>query len=128
LVTGLKAGTQYTYHAIGAFMFEGTITALNVTFTTLGGVTPTPTLGPTPCSPVTSIISVPFTFDGAGTACWQTSSLGNYINSWNLDSLTINGVEYKNRWIGPPFPPAPIDGKWYIGYKASFPWSHFEMK
>jgi hypothetical protein len=102
-----------------------------LSFTTIASSTVPVTVSdsvPGACSPVTSIISVPYTFDGAGVSCWQTSSLGSYINSWNVDSLTINGIEYKNRWIGPPFPPPAINGLWYISYQASFPWSHFEMK
>jgi hypothetical protein len=35
--------------------------------------TPTTTVGA--CSPVTSIITIPFTFDGAGQFCWQAASL-----------------------------------------------------
>jgi hypothetical protein len=93
--------------------------------TTPPATTPPPTTGPA-CSPVSSTITVPFTFDGAGTLCWQTSRLGSYINSWNVDSLTINGVDFTNRWAN-AFPPA-INGSWYISYKASFPWSHFEAK
>jgi endoglucanase len=78
------------------------------------------------CSPVSSTITGPLTYDGAGTFCWQTSRLGSYINSWNLDSLTINGVDFTNRWAN-SYPPA-INGSWYISYRASFPWSHFEAR
>jgi hypothetical protein len=47
--------------------------------------TPTATLtqGPGACSPVSAVITAPFQFDGAGTFCWQVSSL-SFINSWNL--------------------------------------------
>jgi hypothetical protein len=96
------------------------------------GLPPTsvpPTSNPnTSCNPVTSIISVPFTFDGAGTFCWQTSNPGSYINSWNLARLTINGVDITNRWVGSGSYPPAIDGQWYIGYTGIFAWSHVEVR
>jgi endoglucanase len=92
--------------------------------------TRTPTRTPTPgagaCSPVTSTITAPFTFDGAGTFCWRTSSLGSFVNSWNMASLTINGVDFTNRWAN-SYPPA-IGGYWYISYTGNFAWSHFETR
>jgi mannan endo-1,4-beta-mannosidase len=92
--------------------------------------TPTPTVTPTPgtgaCSPVTRDITVPFTYDGAGTFCWRTTKLGSYINSWNLTSLKINGVDFTNRWANSY--PAPIGGYYYISYSAQYAWSHFEAK
>ncbi len=57
--------------------------------------TPTQSSGST-CSPVTSTITAPFTFDGAGTFCWQSSNLGGYVNSWNTTSVTINAVNVTN--------------------------------
>ena len=94
--------------------------------------TPTPTPTPTgssgsTCTP-TSSITAPFTFDGAGTFCWQTSSLGSYINSWNLASLTINGVNIPNVYTASGSYPAKIGGFWYISYTGNFAWSHFETK
>ncbi len=88
--------------------------------------TATPTPGTGTCSPVTSTITAPFTYDGAGTFCWRTSSLGPYVNSWNLTSLTINGVDYTNRWSNSY--PAAIGGYWYISYSGAYPWSHFETR
>jgi endoglucanase len=94
--------------------------------------TVTPTRTPTPgvgaCSPVTSTVAAPFTFDGAGTFCWRTSSLGSFINNWNMASLTINGVDFTNRWAASSTYPPPIGGFWYISYTGNFPWSHFETK
>jgi endoglucanase len=92
--------------------------------------TPTSTLtqGPGACSPVTATITAPFTRDGAGTFCWQTSNLGNYINSWNLANLTINGVDFTNKYASSNSYPPKINGYWYVSYTGSFPWSHFEAK
>jgi hypothetical protein len=99
---------------------------------TPAGPTPTPTRTPTQgggstCTP-TSSIAAPFTFDGAGSFCWQASSLGAYINSWNLASLTINGVNITNTYMASGSYPAKINGFWYISYTGNFAWSHFETK
>jgi hypothetical protein len=93
--------------------------------------TNTPTATPTGgagCSPVTATISAPFTQDGAGTFCWQTSSLGAYINSWNTANVTINGVNITNLYMASASYPAKINGFWYISYTSSVAWGHFESK
>jgi hypothetical protein len=95
--------------------------------------TPTPSATPTGqgssgCSPVTATITAPFTFDGAGVLCWQSSNLGSYINSWNLTSLNINGVNVTNLYVAAGSLPAKINGNWYIGYHGPYAWSHFEAK
>ena len=91
--------------------------------------TPTPiaTSGAT-CSPVTSTITAPFTFDGAGTFCWQASTLATYINSWNTSSVTVNGVSYSNVYATVSSLPAKINGFWYIRYVSTVAWGHFEAK
>jgi endoglucanase len=90
--------------------------------------TRTPTQGPGACSPVTATITAPFTKDGVGTFCWQTSNLGSYVNSWNLASLTINGVDFTNKYVSSSSYPAKINGFWYVSYTGNFAWSHFEAK
>jgi len=90
--------------------------------------TPTPTAVSGACSPVTSTISVPFTFDGAGTFCWQASSLGGFVNSWNTNSVTINGVNFTNVWVGSGSYPAKIGGFYYVGYNSAVAWGHFEAR
>jgi hypothetical protein len=107
-----------------------TTTAITKTPTRTPTRTPSPTASPTgnaTCTP-TSTITAPFTFDGAGTLCWQTSSLGAYINSWNTASVTINGVNISNLYVASGSYPAKINGFWYIGYTGNFAWSHFETK
>jgi hypothetical protein len=71
-------------------------------------------------------ISADFTQNGAGEFCWQIRCVGSYINCWNLDILEINGVDFTNRWANPSSFPEPINGCYYIYYKGSFEWSHFE--
>ena len=90
--------------------------------------TPTQGSGGGACSPVTQTISVPFTKDGAGTFCYQASSLGSYVNSWNTNSVTINGVNFTNVWVGSGSYPAPVGGFYYIGYNSSVGWGHLEVR
>ncbi len=88
----------------------------------------TPTSGAGTCSPVSSTITAPFTFDGAGTFCWQSANLGSYINSWNTTSVTINGVNISNGYLGVGSYPAKINGFWYVTYNSAVAWGHFETK
>jgi hypothetical protein len=73
-----------------------------------------------------TVISPPFSMDGTGEFCWETSSLGRFVISWRLDTLEINAVNMKNRSTN-SFPPK-IDGKYYIYYKSSDPYGHFELR
>jgi hypothetical protein len=92
-------------------------------------VTPTPTPGSaTPCSPVTGTVTAPFSYDGAGTFCWQIASIPSYVNSWNLTSLKINGVDFSNIYVASSNLPPKINGSWYISYSGAYAWSHFEAK
>ena len=98
---------------------------------TPAGPTNTPTSGGGgggTCSPVSATISAPFTKDGSGSFCWQSSNLGSYINSWNTTSVTINGVNATNVYIGSASYPAKINGYWYVTYNSSVAWGHFEAK
>jgi hypothetical protein len=90
--------------------------------------TPTPGGGGSTCSPITATISAPFTKDGAGTFCWQSSNLGSYINSWNMSSLTVNGTNYTNLYVASGSYPAKISGYWYVSYVSTVAYSHFEAK
>jgi endoglucanase len=85
---------------------------------------PTPEQG-TSCSPST-LITLDFTQNGSGEYCWETDSIGGYINSWNLDVLEVNGVDFANTYAGSAQLPAKIDGHYYIYYKCSVSWGHFE--
>ena len=92
--------------------------------------TATPTSGGSggTCSPISAVITAPFTKDGVGTFCWQSSNLGGYMNSWNLTSLTVNGVNLTNVWISSGSYPAKIGGFYYVTYNGPYAWSHFEAK
>jgi pectate lyase len=73
-------------------------------------------------NPVT--ISIPFSKNGSGEFCWKTSDDISTINSWNLEKLQINGVDYTNTWSSSM--PAKQDGFYYIEYVGNYDWSHFE--
>jgi endo-1,4-beta-xylanase len=103
-------------------------TATRTSTPVTGGSTATPGSSGGACSPVTSTITVPFTKDGAGTFCYQAASLGSYINSWNLTSLTVNGVNFTNIWVGSGSYPAKINNNYYVAYNGQFAWSHFEVR
>jgi hypothetical protein len=110
----------------------GGVTA-TLTRTPTTGPTATRTITPTPgsgaaCSPVTSTVTAPFTFDGTGTFCWQSSNLGTYVNSWNTSSVTINGVNATNLYVAAGSYPAKIGGFWYVKYTSTVAWGHFEAK
>ncbi|MGC1377855.1 MAG: glycoside hydrolase family 3 N-terminal domain-containing protein [Anaerolineales bacterium] len=93
------------------------------------GPTVTPTTPPGgACSPVTSTITAPFTQDGVGAFCWQSSNLGTYINSWNTTSVIVNGTNYTNLYVATGSLPAKINGYWYVSYNSTVSYGHFEAK
>ncbi len=80
--------------------------------------------GSTPCESPSSE-TMPFSFDGAGEYCWFLTGSVAYVNSWNMGTVEINGVDYTNTWSNSM--PATIDGGYYVYYNGQYPWSHFEM-
>jgi lysophospholipase L1-like esterase len=110
------------------------------TSTPVTGPTNTPTRTNTPggptattppsgaCSPVNSTITAPFAYDGAGTFCWQSTNLGSYLNSWNTNSVSVNGTNVTNIWVGSASYPAKNNGFYYVAYNSSVAWGHFEAK
>lgn len=76
-----------------------------------------------PCnSPVS--VSLPYSYSGSGEFCWFISEDVAYVNSWVLNLLEINGVDYTNVWSNSM--PAKIDGGYYVHYIGNYSWSHFE--
>jgi len=76
-----------------------------------------------------TVINIPFTYDGAGEYYWKTSNTNwSYVNSWDLDLLEINGVDYTNQYENKSKIPPSSDGYWYIHYIGSYDWSHVEFK
>jgi len=112
VVTGVAAGSA----TITATTVSGALTASSA-------VTVTPPVS-TPCS-TPSPITLSFAKDGAGEFCYVTSGTVNFINSWNMQLVEINGVAFTNRWSN-ALPPR-INGNYYIHYVGTFPWSHLEI-
>lgn len=80
------------------------------------------------CNPVDDVIACPFSYDGAGEFCWKTSDLDEYINSWNLEILEINGIDFTNMYVDDSYYPPKIENYYYVYYKGNFAWSHFEIE
>jgi glucuronoarabinoxylan endo-1,4-beta-xylanase len=112
LVTGMSAGIT----TVTAKTLDGGKTAAATITVTPGAMTPC--ANPVP-------ITLNFAKDGVGEFCWSTAGTVNYVNSWNAQLVEINGVSYTNRWSNSM--PARINGKYYIHYVGTVPWSHFEM-
>lgn len=70
-------------------------------------------------------VTLPFSFDGQGEFCWEVTGTVDYVNSWSLDSVFINGEEYTNLWSNTL--PAQVDGKYTILYNSAVSWGHFEI-
>jgi hypothetical protein len=79
---------------------------------------------PTGCTTITA----PFTKDGAGTFCWQIANIPGYINSWNLTSLTVNGVNETNLYVAAGSLPAKVNGLWTFNYNSTVAWGHLEIR
>jgi hypothetical protein len=103
--------------------FSLAITVLAVILATYFGVSSN-VLAQTVCSPATAI-SVPFTKDGGGTFCYQASSLCSNINSWNMNTLSINGTNYTNIFVFSSSI-APLNGGYTITYNGT-QFGHFEI-
>ena len=111
VVTGVAAGsaTITVTTQSGAFIATSVIT--------VSAVSTTPCANPTP-------ITLSFSKDGIGEFCFVTSGTINFVNSWNMQLVEINGVAYTGRWSNSM--PARINGNYYIHYVGIVPWAHFE--
>jgi endoglucanase len=93
-------------------------------------LTNTPTTPPTggACSPVTAVVTAPFTWDGAGVKCWQIAVIPGYMNNWNNNAVSINGTNYTNLYVASGSLPAKINNNYYVSFDGSFAWSHLEIR
>ena len=71
---------------------------------------------------------MPFVKDGTGDFTYVTSGPINYINSWNTQLITVNGVDCTNAYKSANQLPAPINGKYTFHYVGNYAWSHLEIK
>lgn len=123
-----------TNPAIASVSATGVVTGVAVGSTTVrataGGVSGTVTVTVTPGTPTGGCaspapITLSFAKDGPGEFCYVTTGNINFINSWNLQLLEVNGVVLTNRWSN-SLPPK-VNGGYVIHYVAQFPWSHLEI-
>ena len=70
-------------------------------------------------------IELNFQYLGSGEYCWVTDGNVDYINSWCLESLVINGVDYTNQYSF--YLPPRIDGKYFIHFESDVPWGFFKI-
>lgn len=124
--TGSGVNVVHTYTQAGTFTANLTVSDGVLSNTAQEVITITePDPAPEFCdNPQSS--GVPLIINGRGQYCYEVSGTISYVNSWALKELTINGVDYTNRWSNSL--PDPVNGKYYIQYRASRRWSHFEAK
>jgi len=77
---------------------------------------------------VTSTVTAPFTWDGAGVYCWQIATIPGYMNNWNNNAVSINGTNYTNLYVASGSLPAKINNNYYISFNGSYAWSHLEIR
>ncbi|MBC3845625.1 hypothetical protein H8K90_04490 [Winogradskyella echinorum] len=68
------------------------------------------------------VIALPYRMvDVAGEFCLEISETVLYFNSWGIDVMEINGVDFTNQWVHTSHPnfPEPVNGKYYVSYTAS---------
>ena len=70
-------------------------------------------------------ILLPYVHEGKDQIYFEIEGIPYNINSWGMDSLLVNNIEYKNQYL--TIFPERINNKYYIYYKAVQTWSHFEI-
>lgn len=73
-------------------------------------------------------VTVPFTKDGVGDVTYVTSGTINNLNSWNLQLLTVNGVNCTNIYKTGAQLPARVNGAYTIHYVSTVAWGHLEIR
>lgn len=113
VVTGVAAGSA------GA-----TVTTQDGGYSATSAVTVTETGVGTPCTSP-GVTTLPLVIDGEGDFCRVTSGDITNINSWNMQLVEINSIDFTNIWSNQM--PARIGGNYYIHYVSQSPWSHLEV-
>ncbi|HEY8946351.1 MAG TPA: S8 family serine peptidase [Polyangiaceae bacterium] len=73
-------------------------------------------------------VGIPYTRDGAATACVFFDATSSFINSWNMAAVEINGVSITNQWVSASRYPEACDGGYYLRSVGHFAWSHVEVR
>lgn len=69
--------------------------------------------------------TVPFSQEGSDAYCIVTTDDISYINSWNMEIVEINGIDFTNVWTNNL--PVKQNGKYYIYCKGEVSWAHIEV-
>lgn len=110
-----------------------TLGAANVTLSGTGGpgirtsalsVTVADTNTSQPCT-TTTAATLPLVRNGVGDVCFAVTGNVTFINSWNMQRVEINGVDFTNKWAN-ALPPK-INGGYIVRYVANVPWAHLEV-
>jgi subtilisin family serine protease len=75
-----------------------------------------------------STVTIPFVADGASNRCVFFAGQANYISSWNMSAVELNGASVANSWVASSSFPQQCDGGYYLRVTGSFAWSHVEVK
>ncbi|PKQ61854.1 hypothetical protein BZG02_14610 [Labilibaculum filiforme] len=73
-----------------------------------------------------STITLDFNYSGVGDQYWFTTDDIANINSWSLEELTVNGVDYTNKWSNSM--PAKVNGGYTISFKSKNSWGTVQIK
>jgi endoglucanase len=71
-------------------------------------------------------VALPFDHSGAGEYCWAIEGDVEFINSWDVDILEVNGVDLSNAWVSGSNLPPKINDRYFVRFVGSLGWSHFE--
>jgi endoglucanase len=71
-------------------------------------------------------VALPYYHDGDGEYCWSIEGDVEFVNSWDVELLEINGVDLSNHWVSGANLPPKINGRYFVHFIGSLAWSHFE--
>ena len=117
VVTGVSSGSALITVTTQDGSYESTCT-VTITGSESDDTTSAPCSSP-------EAAALPLVIDGAGEFCRVTSGSITNVNSWNMERVEINGVDYTNTWSDQM--PDRIDGNYYIYYVGKYDWSHLEV-
>lgn len=130
VTVSLASGTGGATGTGGAAATGGAPAATGGARAATGGTTSTGSTGcscPSGCSTKVTA-TVPLTVDGVSDKCYFFTSLGAYVNSWNTQTVNINGTNASNLYVGSASYPAKRDGGYYLYLKSTVSYGHLEVR
>ncbi|MDZ7795857.1 MAG: hypothetical protein U5N56_01925 [Candidatus Marinimicrobia bacterium] len=78
--------------------------------------------------PDTTDIELPFTKEGPDERYYAVSDNVTFMNSWGMDVLTVNNVDFTNQTnVTESMLPSRINGYYYIYYRSNKTWAEFSI-